>query len=146
MNDNIFSNRKGIQQEMLKLLGEVSSLTNRPRSIDDALDDVWHPKCDVYQTDTQWVVVLELAGVEKDEISITLSEDYLRVAGSRNFVFISNPACYYNMEIDTGKFERRVYFPDSPIDKENPKVSLTAGILRISFPLLPQVERIIPIS
>ena len=70
MNDKIFSNLKGIQREMLKLLGEVSSLTNSPLAIEEALDEVWHPKCDVYQTDSEWVIVVELAGVEKDEINI----------------------------------------------------------------------------
>ncbi|MEF3694994.1 MAG: Hsp20/alpha crystallin family protein [Candidatus Cloacimonadota bacterium] len=146
MNENIFSNLKGIQREMLKLLGEVSSLTNSPLAIEEALDEVWHPKCDVYQTESEWVIVVELAGVEKDEISISVAEDYLRLSGSRSFTFAHNPACYYNMEIDTGRFERRIFFPDLPIDKDAPKVTYTGGILRIAFKLKPSVERIIPIS
>lgn len=146
MNDKIFTNLKGIQREMLKLLGEVSSLTNSPLAIEDALDEVWHPKCDVYQTENEWVIVVELAGVEKDEISISLADEYLRIAGSRSFTFAHNPACYYNMEIDTGRFERRIFFPDLPIDKDAPKVTYTGGILRIAFKLKPSVERIIPIA
>lgn len=137
---------KGIQREMLKLLGEVSNLTHSPLAIEDALDEVWHPKCDVFQTDTEWVIIVELAGVEKDEISISLSDDYLRITGNRCFVFSNNPSCYYNMEIDTGRFERRIFFPEIAIDKDNPKVTYTGGILRIAFKLLPSLERIIPIS
>jgi hypothetical protein len=58
MNANIYTNLKGIQREMLRLLGEVSRLTNSPLAIEDALDEVWHPKCDVYQTDDEWVIIV----------------------------------------------------------------------------------------
>ncbi|MDD4309555.1 MAG: Hsp20/alpha crystallin family protein [Candidatus Cloacimonetes bacterium] len=146
MRDKIFTNIVGIQREMLKLLGEVSALTNSPLAIEDAIDDVWHPKCDVFQTDTQWIVVAELAGVEKDEISISISPEYLRISGIRSFTSTNCPLCYFSMEIETGKFDRRVYFPDTPVDKENPKVSYINGILRIAFNLNPVVERIITVT
>ena len=43
MHERIFSNIVGIQREMLKLLGEVSALTNSPLAIEDAIDDVGIP-------------------------------------------------------------------------------------------------------
>ncbi|PKN14594.1 MAG: hypothetical protein CVU67_04830 [Deltaproteobacteria bacterium HGW-Deltaproteobacteria-24] len=146
MNDNIYTNLKGIQREMLRLLGEVSSLTNSPLAIEDALDEVWHPKCDVYQTDDEWVIIVELAGVSKEEISISLSDDYLRISGNRSFCPDKHPGCYYNMEIETGNFERRIFFPDMTIDKDNPKVTYINGILRIAFKIQARIERIIPIN
>lgn len=146
MNDSIYTNLKGIQREMLRLLGEVSSLTNSPLAIEDALDEVWHPKCDVYQTDDEWVIVVELAGVNKDEISISLSDDYLRISGNRSFCPDKSPGCYYNMEIETGKFDRRIFFTDMAIDKDNPKVTYINGILRIAFKIQASIERIIPIT
>lgn len=146
MRDKIFSNIVGIQREMLKLLGEVSALTNSPMDIEDAIDDVWHPKCDVFQTDLEWIIVAELAGVEKDEISISLSPEYLRISGIRNFSSTNCPLCYYGMEIETGKFDRRIFFPDIAVDKENPRVSYINGILRIAFKLSPVVERIISVT
>jgi HSP20 family protein len=146
MNDNIYTNLKGIQREMLKLLGEVSTLTSSPLAIEDAIDDFWHPKCDVFQTDTQWVIVVELAGVNKDEINISITPEYLRVSGVRNFPSPDCQTSYYSMEIETGRFDRRIFFPDLSIDKENPKVQYLNGILRIAFNLSPVVERIIPID
>lgn len=146
MREKLFSNLVGIQREMLKLIGEVHALDGGPLALADALDESWHPKCDVFQTDTEWIVVAELAGVEKDEISISLSPEYLRISGVRYFTTTNTPLCYYNMEIETGHFERRIFFPDFALDKENPKVSYINGILRIAFALAPMVERIIPIS
>ena len=87
-----------------------------------------------------------MAGVEKEEIAISLGPEYLRISGVRNFLASSCPLSYYNMEIETGHFERKIFFPELPLDKENPKVSYINGMLRIAFTLAPVVERIIPIS
>jgi HSP20 family protein len=89
---------------------------------------------------------MELAGVNKDDVSITLTDDYLRISGTRIFTTDGERASYYNMEIETGNFDRRISLPDTPIEKDNPKVQYINGMLRIAFPLAPIVERIIPIS
>ncbi len=146
MRDKIFTNIVGIQREMLKLIGEVSALTNNPLALEDAIDDVWHPKCDVFHTDAEWIVIAELAGVEKEEISISTSSEYLRISGLRSFPSTNCPLCYYSMEIETGHFDRRIYFPEMELDKDNPKVSYINGILRIAFALKPVVEKIIPVQ
>ncbi|HQB97570.1 MAG: Hsp20/alpha crystallin family protein [Candidatus Cloacimonadaceae bacterium] len=146
MRERIFSNLVGIHREMLKLLGEVNSMGSDSQVLEEVIDEAWHPRCDVFQTDTEWIVVAELAGVEKDEISISLSPEYLRISGTRNFPSKNCPLSYYNMEIETGHFERRIYFPESPLDKDNPRVSYINGILRIAFSLAPVLERIIPIT
>lgn len=146
MREKLFSNLVGIQREMLKLIGEVHALDGNPLALANAIDESWHPKCDVFQTDNEWIVVAELAGVEKNEISISLSPEYLRISGVRNFLTLNTPLCYYNMEIETGHFERKIFFPEFALDKKNPKVSYINGMLRIAFTLSPVVERIIPIT
>ena len=146
MRERIFSNLVGIHREMLKLLGEVNSMGSDSQVLEEVIDEAWHPRCDVFQTDTEWIVVAELAGVEKDEISISLSPEYLRISGTRNFPSKNCPLSYYNMEIETGHFERRIYFPESPLDKDNPRVSYINGILRFAFSLAPVLERFIPIT
>lgn len=146
MQEKLLSNLNGIRREMLRILGEVSSLTRSPIAIEDAIDDVWHPKCDVYHTDTDWVVVVELAGVSKEEINISVSAEFLRISGSRILHKENLQSTYHSMEIDTGRFERRIFFPDLSLDKENPKVKLREGILRIAFPIQARIERIIPIK
>jgi HSP20 family protein len=146
MREKIFDNLMGIQREMLKILGEVNSLTSNPSAIEDALDDIWHPHCDVFQTDADWVIVVELAGVNKKDISIITTDEYIRISGDRNLPATNCQICYYNMEIETGKFERRIYYPLSPIDKDKPKVTYENGFLTISFALQPVVERIIEIK
>jgi len=145
MREKIYDNLLGIQREMLKILGEVSTLTTHPHALEEALDDYWHPKCDVYQTDTEWIIVVELAGVDKKAISITGTEEYIRISGERIMPLPQCRISYHNMEIETGKFDRRIYFPPDAIDKDNPKVSYENGLLYIVYSLKPIVERIIEI-
>jgi HSP20 family protein len=146
MRDKIFDNLLGIQREMLKIIGEVNSLTSNPTALEDALDDYWHPKCDVFQTDTEWVILVELAGVNKKDISIITTDEYIRISGERILPPQPCRVCYFNMEIETGKFDRRIYFPLASVDRDKPKVTYENGFLRITYPLQPVVERIIEIK
>lgn len=146
MQDRIYTNLQGIRREMLKILGEVSSLTNSPLAIEEAIDDFWHPKCDVFQTETEWVVLVELAGVHKDEINISVTAEYLRISGMRKLHGEDSCTSFHSMEIETGRFARRVFFPDLSLDKDNPRVQYVNGILRIAFSMQATVERIIPID
>lgn len=146
MRDKIFDNLIGIQKEMLKIIGEVSSLTGSPLAIEDAIDENWHPRCDVFQSDNQWIILVELAGMNKDDINISLTKEYIRISGERNLKGTGCAACYYNMEIETGYFDRRIFFPDIALDYENPYVTYENGILHIAFEMKPVIERIIPID
>ncbi|PKN77772.1 MAG: hypothetical protein CVU48_10445 [Candidatus Cloacimonetes bacterium HGW-Cloacimonetes-1] len=146
MREKVFDNLMGIQREMLKIIGEVSSLTGSPIAIEDAIDDNWHPKCDVYQTATHWIIVAELAGVIKEEISLSITKEYIRIAGDRNLCKDDCASCYYNLEIEAGSFDRRIFFPDIAMDRDNPRVTYIDGILRIAFEITPQIERIITIQ
>jgi len=146
MRDRLYDNLVGIQREMLKILSEVSSITSNPLALEDPIDNAWHPKCDIYQTDTQWIVIVELAGVCKEDINISITSEYLRISGVRRLEMGDPPTCYFNMEIETGNFDRRIFFPDISLDKDDPRVFYQNGILRIVFDMKPVVERLIPID
>ncbi len=146
MQDKLLDNLLGIQRKMLNILGEYSTRTHHPHTLEEAIDDIWHPKCDVFQTETHWIILVELAGVDKQNISITTSDEFIRISGERNLPTANSQMCYYNMEIETGRFERRIFFPENQIDKDNPEVTYENGILRIAFPYKPVLERIIEIQ
>jgi HSP20 family protein len=146
MNDKIFRNLRGIQQGMLKILGEVSSLTIHPYHLDEAMDEIWHPHCDIYETSEEYRIIVELAGVDKDSISITASNEYLCISGVRSIQTPNCSICYHNMEIETGQYERLIPIPSSPIESENPKVTYENGMLVIVFKIKPLIEKIIHID
>ena len=56
---------------------------------------IWRPPTDVYETADELIVVMELAGVNEDDMTITLFSDLLVVEGKREQpAFIDTNACH----------------------------------------------------
>lgn len=146
MKKDIFSQLKTIEDGMNNLLGAMSSLTHSKYTFHDNYDEVWTPNCDVYISNSKLNIVIELAGVEKDSIELIFNDSYLLLKGNRDFGVPCSDVCFYHMEIETGSFERAIYFPDVQINKENPIVKFENGILNIQFELWEEKESIITVE
>ena len=136
MKKDIFSQLKSIEDGMNNLLGAMSSLTHSKYTFQDNYEEVWTPNCDVYISDSKLNIVIELAGVKREAVELDFNDTYLVLRGTRDFDIPCSDVCFYHMEIDTGSFEREIYFPDVSLDKENPTVTFEKGILKIQFKLL----------
>lgn len=146
MKKDIYSQLKTIEDGMNSLLGAMSSLTHSKYTFQDNYDEVWTPNCDVFISDAKLNIVIELAGVDKDSVELIFNDSYLLLKGSRDFGVPCSDVCFYHMEIDTGAFERIIYFPEVLLEKEKPQISFTNGILRIQFNIIEENESIIAID
>ncbi len=145
-NDKIFEDLMLIQKGMLKILGEVGCQGTNPIPMNQQVEDFWEPYCDVYETNTDFIIVMELSGVDKEEIQVSLNSEYISIHGVRKCIFAEKDIFYHNMEIKSGKFLRRIYYPEIPLNKDNPVVTYTDGFLKIVFPLKELHERIIEVK
>jgi HSP20 family protein len=91
----------------------------------------WRPPTDVYETDAEFVVLVELAGMRGVEISVTLEEQLLRIRGLRPEA--RGARAYHQMEINYGDFVVEVRLP-VPIDRDRIDASYSDGFLRVSLP------------
>ena len=74
---------------------------------------VWHPPTDAWETDREFVVRVEVAGVRRDDMNITLQSGELHIRGIRRDAVPPGKKHFYKMEITLGPFERRVPLPKS---------------------------------
>ena len=74
-------------------------------------EHLWNPAADVYRTRDGWFVKMELAGVEPDELEVTVAGDTLRVAGTRRDERLTEAVSYHQLEITYSRFERTIRFP-----------------------------------
>jgi HSP20 family protein len=74
-------------------------------------EHIWNPAADVYRTRNGWFVKMELAGVEPDELVLTIEGDTLRVSGSRRDERMTEAVSYHQLEITYSRFERTIRFP-----------------------------------
>lgn len=98
----------------------------------------WLPPTDVYETTKHFVIVLELAGINKKEITITLENRKLSISGIRKEKSPHMLETYYQVEINYGPFERVILLPEylepSSIVAEYENGFLTITIEKQSFP------------
>jgi HSP20 family protein len=78
----------------------------------------WRPCTDVYRTRTGWLVKLELAGINPDDVKFSVSENRLHVSGVRRDVLSEDGLEHYSMEISYSAFERTIELPCSVDDCE----------------------------
>jgi HSP20 family protein len=93
---------------------------------------IWRPPTDVYETEDQIVVVMEIAGVSEDDISVTLFSDLLVVEGTRGQPLVSNQnmsACH-QLGIKYGEFRSEVSLPVS-VDHDRVTAEYIQGILKV---------------
>jgi HSP20 family protein len=92
---------------------------------------VWSPPTDVYETEKNYVVRVEIAGMRENDFEITVEEKLLTIGGSRPD--IPERRAYQQMEIRFGKFETAVGLP-GPIDLEASLADYTEGFLTVTLP------------
>ncbi len=99
----------------------------------------FQPAIDMYETATDLVVEMELAGIVPERLSITLSADdrVLSVTGERREPQADQrerTRCYH-LEIFFGQFERQIVLPSNVMfDRENITAHYRDGFLRIALP------------
>jgi HSP20 family protein len=92
---------------------------------------VWSPPTDVYETENDYVVRVEIAGMREKDFEITIEDNFLMISGSRQDV--PERRAYQQMEIRFGKFETAVGLP-GPIDLEASRADYTEGFLTVIMP------------
>jgi len=118
-----------MQREMERLLDYFGS--SKPPLVHFAR--MWEPAIDVYETETEVVVLVELAGVKQDEVEGVVDGKTLGIRGERKEATLRSKRTYCQMEIQRGPFERGILLP-STVDSDNTKASYEDGLLEIVFP------------
>jgi HSP20 family protein len=95
----------------------------------------WRPSTDVYETDDGFVLVMDIAGVEPGEFSVSLDAGMLTVSGERK-ERASGRREYHAMEVKVGPFERTFRLP-KPVDPASLKATYDLGFLEIRLAKLP---------
>ena len=92
---------------------------------------IWRPPTDVYETDENIVVKVEVAGMAEDDFAITFADRNLIITGVRR-----DPSAklgYHQMEILYGEFRTDVYVSKA-IDIDRIEASYENGFLLVTLP------------
>lgn len=104
--------------------------------------EVWTPSVNLYETDTAYLVCVDLAGVDKEKIEVVVENQRLRLRGARAVpVQPEGAPCeggnrrirVHLMEIDHGAFTREVELPHD-VQRESINAVYRDGLLWIELP------------
>ena len=91
------------------------------------------PKVDIAESDTSFEIQLQLPGIPKDHIDITIERDQITVSGERNIEKNEEGKKFNSIESNFGAFRRSFTLPEN-INKDEIKANHTQGILIIEIP------------
>ena len=99
----------------------------------------FRPPFDVYETDGQIVIKVEIAGMREEDFSISVDGRVLHIGGTRGDS--ADKLSYQRMEINYGEFRLDVRLP-AEVDWEAIEASYDRGFLFVYVPRYPQQRRV----
>src|SRR5947207_2727120 len=124
----------------LSKVSSSSQFIKRPQSsgLDSYSDTTyWVPNTDVYATEGSLVIKVELAGMRKEDLELTVEGNRLRISGQRPDGCRAPKCTFLVMEINYGAFESIIEVP-AGYDLSQAKASYKNGFLRVVVPEMAQ--------
>ena len=97
-------------------------------------DVAWVPPVEAFERDHRLTVRVELPGVKKEEIGVTLTEEGLTIQGERKLEAEEKKGQWHRTERAYGRFVRTVPLPDG-VKAADMKATFEGGVLEITVPL-----------
>jgi len=94
---------------------------------------------DVYETDDSLVVKARTAGVNREELDVSISDGILTISGTLNSGDESNATNWHIQECYWGEFSRTIALPVT-VKEDEVKAVLEDGVLTISFAKIKQEQ------
>lgn len=94
---------------------------------------------DVYETEDELVIKARTAGVNKDDLDVSISEGILTISGTLSSGDESEANNWHIQECYWGEFSRTLALP-VPVKEDEAKAALKDGVLTISFPKVQQEQ------
>lgn len=101
-------------------------------SRDSGLFSGWSPALDVFDDKDSFVVKVELPGMKKEDINLSLHDGVLTISGERKFERENKEGETFRSERYFGKFQRSVTLP-AAVDANKVSASYKDGVLSIDL-------------
>lgn len=90
------------------------------------------PYTDIYETEDNLTVVMDMPGVQRDRVDVTVEKDVLRVEGKIDFANYEGLNPLYT-EYNVGHFSRRFQLSNK-IDQDKISAAMEDGVLTLVLP------------
>ncbi len=95
--------------------------------------DVMKPLADIKETDDEVVVTVDLPGMDKGDVEISVAEDLLEIKAERKTETEEKGEEFYRKERSFSRYERSLKLP-AEVKAEEARASLKDGVLTVHLP------------
>ena len=113
--------------------------TQSPVSEEPGAFTTWAPLCDIYETDKNIVIKMELPEVKKENISVTFDNNVLTITGERKAEEEEKGQSYHRQERSYGQFLRSFTLPPF-VDTKNITAESKEGMLSVTLPKVEEAK------
>ncbi|MDQ6631383.1 MAG: Hsp20/alpha crystallin family protein [Verrucomicrobiota bacterium] len=124
---------------MCKISSSVHFTKRAQSAYDQEPETHWAPNTDVYVMEDGLVIKVELAGMRREDLELTIDENRLRIAGQRPDGCRAPHCKFLVMEINYGVFESVIELP-AGYDLSRAKAAYQNGFLRVDVPVQARVS------
>jgi HSP20 family protein len=106
---------------------------------EDLTTRTWTPPVDIQETDDSYRIQVELPGMKKEDIQITLENNVLRLSGERKFEKDVKKENFHRIERVYGTFSRSFALP-TQVSSDKVDAKFQDGVLTITVPKAEQAK------
>jgi HSP20 family protein len=118
------------RDEMDKLLNDFYGGAANAR---ETYEGDWLPAMDIKESENDITAVIELPGLSKDEIKVSVKNDILTVSGEKKQEKVAEKENVHRVERSYGYFKRAITLPVE-VDSAGVKANFKDGVLRVTLP------------
>ncbi|HET6528230.1 MAG TPA: Hsp20/alpha crystallin family protein [Balneolaceae bacterium] len=120
-----------IEKQLTRLGKDIQGFVERIVPLEDKGHD-FTPDCDIIESDETYIIKLDLPGLSKKEVNISLKEQVLTVRGER-IEEIGENEISRRRERSTGVFSRSFALPEN-VNTAEVDAKFRTGVLTVSMP------------
>jgi HSP20 family protein len=118
-----------LQDRMNRLFEDATQRRGRGEDEGEIEGADWSPAADVYEHENEYVIALDLPGIDRAALDISIDRERLVIRGVR----VIEEQGGHRVERPRGRFLRRFGMP-STVDQQGIKAEYKDGVLRVYLP------------
>jgi HSP20 family protein len=99
----------------------------------------WSPSVDVSENDNEYLIKVELPGVDKKDVKVSIHEGVLTIQGERKLEREEKNRKYHRVEREYGRFARSFVLPEN-VDEATVSASHKEGLLNVTLGKVEQAK------
>ena len=103
------------------------------REVNRMYDTAFAPALDVVEEKDNFLVKIDLPGLRKDDVSVTIQDNFLTIKGERKYDAEKKETNFYHRERVHGTFARTIELPNT-VDAGKVLATFRDGVLHVTLP------------